>query len=111
MQSLLSFAPFRFLKKDGLFLLVFLIFAGFYYDSVLEKGPLNDHLWRQTDCLSMTRYYARGADFFEPEVNIQLGDKYTTGKTAGEFPILYYSIGKLWKVSGESYFTYRLVYL
>ncbi len=59
----------------------------------------------------MTRYYARGADFLEPEVNIQLGDKYTTGQTAGEFPLLYYSVGQIWKVFGESYLSYRVFYL
>jgi len=111
MRSLLSFGLFRFLKRDGLFLVVFLVFASFYYDSVLEKEPMNNHLWRQTDCLSLTRYYARGAAFLEPEMNIQLADKNMTGKTAGEFPILYYTVGQIWKVGGESYFTYRLFYL
>lgn len=89
----------------------FFVFAASYYDSVLIKPPLNNHTWRQSDCLSLTRYYARGASFFEPEMNMQLGDHYTTGKTAGEFPILYYSIGQIWKVTGESFFVYRLFYL
>lgn len=89
----------------------FFVFAASYYDSVLIQPPLNNHTWRQSDCLSLTRYYARGASFLEPEMNNQLGDYYSSGKTAGEFPILYYSIGQIWKVTGESFFVYRLFYL
>lgn len=102
---------FQSLKRDSLFFIIFIVFAGFYYDSVLNKSPLSSHLWRQTDCLSITRSYARGAAFLEPEMNILLADDHLSGKTAGEFPILYYSIGQLWKVFGESQFIYRLFYL
>jgi len=90
---------------------LFLIFAAFYYDSVLDKGPLNAHIWRQTDCLSITRNYAEGADFLKPEVNCLLADDFTSGRTAGEFPILYYGVGMFWKYFGESYFSFRLFYL
>lgn len=100
-----------FFKKNGLFLLLFAVMAGFYYDGVLEKGPLNTHMWRQTDCISITHHYATGSPFLEPEMHIQLADKNTSGKTAGEFPILYYGVGKLWHWFGKSYFTYRLVWL
>lgn len=99
------------LKTDLTFVILFGVFAAFYYDSVLSKGPLNTHVWRQTDCLSITRAYSEGVNFFSPEMNIQLADNYTTGKTAGEFPILYYIVGNVWKVFGESYITYRLFYL
>jgi hypothetical protein len=99
------------LKRDGLFLLLFFIFTVAYYPSIIKTPPLNNHTWRQSDCLSITRYYARGAGFFEPEMNMQLGDYYTTGKTAGEFPILYYTVGQIWKITGESYFVYRVFYL
>ncbi len=102
---------FQTLKRDALFFIIFIVFAGFYYDSVLEKSPLGSHLWRQTDCLSITRSYARGAAFLEPEMNIQLADQNMSGKTAGEFPILYYAVGQLWKVFGESQLIYRLFYL
>jgi hypothetical protein len=39
------------------------------------------------------------------------GDDNTTGKTAGEFPIMYYLIGRMWNVVGESFFSYRFVML
>jgi hypothetical protein len=101
----------RFFKSDLMFVLLFAVFAAFYYDTVLDKGPLNVHLWRQTDCLSMTENYANGAAFGTPEMHIQLGDDNQSGYSAGEFPVLYYSIGNLWKWFGKSHFTYRLFYL
>jgi|TARA_R110000737_G_scaffold124893_1_gene157323 hypothetical protein len=96
---------------DIIFVLLFVLFAAFYYDSFLTKGPFTNHAWRQTDCLSLTYNYMEGANFFSPEVHNQLGDDLTSGKTAGEFPILYYTVGQLWKITGESYFVYRFVYL
>ena len=101
----------KFLKGDRLFFLLFVIFSLAYYHSLLDKGPLNVHLWRQTDCLSLTLNYAKGAPFFQPEMHIQMGDDYTSGKTAGEFPVIYYLVGKLWKIFGQSYFIYRALYL
>lgn len=99
------------LKYDISFFLMFILFAGFYYDGLLEKGPLNIHLWRQTDCIALTHHYAEGAPFLEPEMYVQLADDHTSGKTAGEFPLLYYLVGKIWFFFGESYFSYRLFYL
>ena len=102
---------FSIFKKDILFIILFTIIASFYYDSVLEKGPLNAHLWRQTDCLSLTHNYYKGANFFKPEMHILLADNNKTGVSVGEFPILYYTVGMIWKLFGESYFSYRLFYL
>jgi hypothetical protein len=111
MIKLNFFSRLNSLKSDLPFLLLFIIFAAFYYDSVLDKGPLNVHIWRQTDCLSLTRNYAEGANFFKPEMNILLGDNNTSSLSAGEFPILYYIVGMVWKLFGESYLSYRLFYL
>jgi hypothetical protein len=44
-------------------------------------------------------------------MHVQLGDDNQSGKTAGEFPILYFIVGKLWMLFGESYLLYRLFYL
>lgn len=68
------------------------------------------HLWRQTDCLSMTENYMEGAPFLEPQMHLLLGDDLTTGKSAGEFPILYYTMGKVWSVVGKSYTSFRIFY-
>lgn len=98
-------------RGDLVFILLFVVFAFFYYHNFLDKGPLNVHMWRQTDCLSLTLNYAEGAKFFQPEMHIQLADHYTSGKTAGEFPLMYYIVGKLWQVFGQSYLLYRSFYL
>jgi Dolichyl-phosphate-mannose-protein mannosyltransferase len=111
MRKLNFFKKFNFLKSDLPFLFLFIIFAAFYYDSVLNKGPLNVHLWRQTDCLSITRNYSEGASFLKPETNILLADDNTTSLSVAEFPILYYIVGMIWKLFGESYLSYRLFYL
>jgi len=99
------------LRKDYLFVLLFGVMACFYFRPILKKGPLNAHLWRQTDCLSMTHFYAEGTPFLTPEMHAQLADKNTSGVSVGEFPILYYIVGNVWKLFGESYLTYRLFYL
>ena len=80
-------------NPNVLFLLLLVTFAGFYYDGVLDQPPLSNHLWRQTDCISLTQNYANGNSLLEPELHIQLADDNTSGKTAGEFPIIYYIIG------------------
>ncbi len=96
---------------DLVFFLLVILFAVFYYDSFLTKGPFNIHAWRQTDCLSLAHFYKEGASFFSPEMHIQMGDGLMSGKTAGEFPILYYLVGQIWKITGESYLVYRVVWL
>lgn len=98
-------------KSNLLFLVLLLLFFGFSFDSILDKPPTGQHLWRQTDCLSITQHYAEGASLFEPEMHAQLADENTSGKTAGEFPILYYAIGKVWSFFGQNILTYRLIYL
>lgn len=98
-------------KSDFIFVLLFSIFSLVYYSGVIDKGPLSTHVWRQTDCLSLTHHYAQGANFLSPEMHLQLGDNFTSGKTAGEFPVLYYIVGKLWNLFGESYLIYRVFYL
>lgn len=44
-------------------------------------------------------------------MDVLLGDENTTGKSAGEFPILYYAVGKMWQMFGESYMSYRIFWL
>jgi len=101
----------KFLQRDYVFVLMFALMACIYYDSVLDKGPLNVHIWRQTDCLSITQHYMEGTSFLEPDMHLQYSDSLSDGRSAGEFPILYYAVGNIWKVFGESYLSYRLVCL
>ena len=97
--------------QNLIFILSFMIMTIIFYDSVLDKGPLNKHVWRQTDCLSMTHHYMIGNDLFYPEMHTLRSDDYTKGLSAGEFPILYYIVGNVWKLTGESYLVYRITYL
>ncbi|MEX1191253.1 MAG: glycosyltransferase family 39 protein [Brumimicrobium sp.] len=98
-------------RGEILFIFLFVSVGILYYDGLLKSSPGNTHLWRQTDCLSLTRNYSEGAPFLSPEMDILLADDLQTGKTAGEFPILYWMIGKYWQFFGESHFVYRLFYL
>lgn len=93
------------------FLFIALVLSLLYIGSVLRKGPSNTHMWRQTDCLSITKKYQDGAAFLEPEMHIQLAKDFQSGKSAGEFPLLYWTIGNIWKLSGQSHLVYRLIYL
>lgn len=79
-----------------------------FYDSILDKPPMGVHIWRQADCLSMAQLYQQGSSFLEPEMHLQFADEYSSGKSAGEFPIMYYMVGKYWSVFGFSYLSYRL---
>lgn len=94
-------------------LLGFLLLCAIYeYGRVLHLRPLPHHIWRQTNCLSLTReYYAGEWNLFRPGVQSLIADGLTTGKSAGEFPLIYYIIGMIWKVTGPSEFAYRLVML
>lgn len=70
--------------------------------------PQSAHLWRQCDCLTFTMgYYNGGNSFFEPSL-YHLGSS-GTGKTASDFPLIYFIVGKLWKVFGQHEFIYRLI--
>ncbi len=100
-----------FKKSDFIFLSLFIVFSLIYYHDFMNAAPQNVHIWRQTDCLSLTKHYQEGAPFFEPEMHEQFGDGYDSGKSAGEFPILYYTVGKVWSLFGVSYWSYRVLYL
>jgi hypothetical protein len=76
----------------------------------MERGPYSLHQWRQADCLSITNnYYVDNLNFLEPEVN-WVGSK-GNEKTVSEFPLIYFTVGNLWKVFGKHYFIYRLINL
>lgn len=103
------------LRPSGLRTL--LVLAGFFvlfisayeYGRLLHARPQPMHLWRQGDCLALTLNYARGnGTFLEPEILARIADGRTTGKSAGELPLIYWVMGRIWAVIGQSEFTYRL---
>lgn len=102
----------NFLKKPNvLFVVAFLLISFSYnYLEIFKMYPHSLHTWRQADCLSITlNYYQHGMNFLEPEIHNLISDDNTSGKTIGEFPILYYFIALLWKIFGIHLWIYRLV--
>lgn len=78
----------------------------------LVLRPQSVHLWRQADGLSITQnYYQRNNPLWEPELYNMMGDHHTSGKSAGEFPGLYYLVAMLWKIFGKSEFLFRFLIL
>ena len=87
-----------------------ILFFVYGYNKTIDKGPYSLHQWRQADCLSITNnYYEDNLNFLEPEVN-WVGAK-GNEKTVSEFPLIYYTVGNLWKLFGKHYFIYRITNL
>jgi hypothetical protein len=97
-------------KYDWKFVLFYLLLSWVFFGGIFFEGPVNMHVWRQGDSLSMTLKFYEGASFWEPQMHGLWGDNYTSGRSAGEFPILYFIVAQLWKVFGVSYFVYRLFF-
>lgn len=86
---------------------LFLMIAWFYGTfETMDRGPYSRHQWRQSDCLSITQhYYQDDLPFLEPEIHWRgVGQ---SGKTISEFPIIYYSVAQIWKVTGKQYWVFR----
>ena len=95
-----------------LFLFAVLLFLSWIYSylQILPLRPGSVHQWRQADCLSLAdNYYQGNWNLFKPSLNILFSDNETSGKSAGEFPLLYYVVAILWKVFGRHEFIFRLV--
>lgn len=102
-----------FLKQYGLFLGgIIALFFIYGFHEILFLRPQSIHQWRQTDCLQIAHNYLTDSwNFFSPSIHNLFSDNETTGKTIGEFPLLYYIVAMLWKIFGEHEFIYRLVNL
>jgi hypothetical protein len=90
-----------------------LLFAGlcwFYnYSETFFQSPQSVHIWRQTNGLSITQmYYQHNLNFFQPEIQNQMGDGGISGKSAGEFPVIYFAVAKIWQIFGKSEWSFRL---
>lgn len=88
------------------FLLVFFVLG---IQNYLTIRPQSIHIWRQSDCLAITQnYYQDNVPFLEPELLNQMSDGGISGKSVGEFPILYFVVAQLWKVFGKHEWIYRV---
>ena len=86
-------------------LLVLFFYYGFHQTlSLPPKGP---HVWRQSDCASLAwHFYSTDANLFSPHIhNHILGN----GKAVGEFPIVYWTVGMLYRIFGPHEAIFRLI--
>lgn len=82
------------------------------FNITFRQPPQSVHTWRQTNSLSITQlYYQYNLPFLQCEIQNQLGDDGLSGKTAGEFPIIYFAMAKIWQVFGKSELSFRLFQL
>ncbi len=98
--------------RDAIFIILLVIYCILYdYPTILTKGPSPIHQWRQSDGLALTMsYYEQNAPFFEPRVYfLYEKDGQLSDKAVGEFPILYYITGKIWKITGKKLWIPRLL--
>ena len=96
---------------DAIFVTVLLILIYLFgLNKTMFEPPQSVHIWRQTNSVSMAlNYYQDNTPFLEPAVHNQWCDSGYSGKTAGEFPIVYYVVAKIWKITGYNIFIFRLV--
>jgi hypothetical protein len=74
--------------------------------------PQSIHIWRQTNSLDIAlNYYNYNNSLFEPQIHNQFCDGGLSGKTAGEFPLIYFGVAKLWKIFGVHEWIFRFVQL
>ncbi len=95
----------------GVFIVAF-VGLFFYYNlhESLFYPPQSVHIWRQTNCLSLAQnYYQYGLPLLKPEMHNQFPDNGYSGKSVGEFPIIYYTVAKLWQIFGEHEWIFKLL--
>ena len=89
------------------FIFLFAVSVLYGYPEILFRNPSAHHLWRQSDCLSITLNYCKdNRNFFTPAIHWAPSND---GKTISEFPIIYYTVAQLWKVFGQHEFIFRLI--
>lgn len=95
----------------GIFTILFLVFGWMYnYGEIISFPPQGVHQWRQADCLSFTdNFFLDNRPFLEPALHYQGYDG--TGQTISEFPIIYWTVGNIWKITGRQEWVFRALVL
>ncbi|MCK5847262.1 MAG: glycosyltransferase family 39 protein [Bacteroidales bacterium] len=96
------------LNTTQIFAIILLIVSLLYnFQGIISQPPYSTHQWRQCDGMSISlNYYKEGMKFMEPKMHFQYSNE---GRGVGEFPIVYYINAIIWKVTGHSHFTARLL--
>lgn len=90
-----------------LYMLIFL-FIYYGYQNIITLPPQSIHSWRQSDCASMAwNYYSTTANFFTPHFHNLFWAG--TGSSAGEFPIIYWITGMLYRLLGPGEWIFRSI--
>ena len=107
MIKIMRFQSF-FSRISGLIFICLLLVFGYFYDfhKIISLEPQSIHAWRQSDCVSFAlNYCMEDRGLLEPSIHFIGGND--NGKTVSEFPIVYYTIGKIWRITGQHEFIYR----
>lgn len=89
--------------------LILSLYTYLNYWEILFWPPQGIHFMRQTDCLSFISYYMHtGSGLFEPGTLSLFSNE---GKTASEFPLLYFLMQYAWMIFGKQEFLLRLFHL
>lgn len=96
-----------------LFVLGFVLLCSVYeYGRVMNMPPSAHHLSRQTTGLSLAyTYWDKGNDLLDPQLQHLFADQLTSGRAVAEFPLLYYVVGQIWRITGPSELVYRSLML
>jgi hypothetical protein len=90
--------------------LVVLLFFVYEFNKTAFLRPQGIHQWRQTDCASIAmNYYEDGMDFFHPHIH-NLGSD-GSGRTISDFPLIYFTVAGIWKLTGFHEFIFRFLNL
>lgn len=96
--------------KVFFFVVSLAVFLALSLAQYIPLRPQSIHQWRQTVSLNITLNFAKQDNsIFQPETNHLNADNYSTGIAQGEFPGFYYVMGKIWKLTGQQEWFYRLV--
>jgi hypothetical protein len=93
----------------ALFLLI-LLAMGWYYDfhKILFLGPQSIHFWRQVDCLSFTlNFMMEDRALLNPAIHYIAPAGH--GEVVTDFPIIFYLVGNIWKITGHQEWIFRLI--
>ncbi len=88
--------------------MVLALFGGLYAELIL-LGPQGIHFIRQTDTLSLVAHFrSYSSDLFEPGI-LDLLNAPDEGRSAGEFPLVYWLLGMIERLTGPLPFLLKWV--
>lgn len=91
---------------------VFLLLSAWHYlPDLLFSPPFGMHFIRQTDSLAFVEYFKLGkGNLFQPGT-LDLNTAPDNGRTAGEFPLIYWLASVIDQISGNTTYSIRLLHL